>query len=349
MDDHADATGAILGQATAAAADLDTTGARRELLDPDKSHRWPNYRVNEIELEWRRWRVLHRLGLEPPVAASIRLFDRLAVSHGAPAAEIDPEVGERGGPMIDLTYDQIFPQGPLIMPATKGRVVRTVGEELDEEERAQQVLRSTARRRDYLRKLETAEGYWWQIGGLLTADDRRAAAVEARALPSSAGAYFSGGPEPGWDVEHDALVSKSSNAYLGAGERLVQIHESEAMRTEISRHMGRPMYPTRCTYLRYREGDYLGVHTDQPTCEVSVLFRVDGDPGPLRSYVDHTTQDPGSLDSWVLDHGHFPDGGLDFVYENGSALALTGRATPHARLPQQDNALVGALFYSGLL
>jgi hypothetical protein len=167
-------------------------------------------------------------------------------------------------------------------------------------------------------------------------------------LHSEDGAAFAGGPEPGWDVEHDALVSRSCNAYLGQGPTLIQIHEDPALVDLISDRMGRPMYPTRCTYLRYRDGDYLGVHTDQPTCEVSLLFTVDGEPGPLRSYFERTAADPTALHRWVTDSGHFPEGGRDFVYRPREGLALTGRAVPHARLPQGERAVIGALFYSGL-
>jgi hypothetical protein len=338
----------LLDGAVASALRLDVTAVRRLLLAPGGGYGWPNFRVNEVELEWRRSRILAYLGLDEAVPGSVRLFDSLSVEAGVPPAHRAAAVEEGGGPLVAATYDELFPQGPLITRAVRERVVREPAPAETGEEHAARVAASARRRADYLGKLSSAS-YCWDIEDLLSARTAVDCAAEAVVLPPSAGAYFSGGPEPGWDVEHDALVSKSSNAYLGAGPTLVAVHEDRALVDLVSERMGRRMYPTRCTYLRYEEGDYLGVHTDQPTCEVSLLFVVDGEAGPLRSYLDETGHDPEWLGDWVRTHGHFPGGGLDCVYEDRKGFALTGRAVPHARLPQTEYALVGALFYSGLV
>jgi hypothetical protein len=277
----------------------------------------------------------------------VKLFERLTRAAGLPPAE--PAAAAGAGPLSRLSYDQMFPQGPLIAKASRARVVRPAAgaPARSGPERAEQLAASTRRRRDYLARLPDT-GHWWPVPDLLSERTRRACAGEVGTLPPGAGAGYDGGPSPGWDLAHDALVSRSCNAYLGAGPTLLAVHEDPQLVALISARMGRQMYPTRCTYLRYRPGDYLGVHTDQPTCEVSLMFTVDGEPGPMRSYLERTGQDPAGLHRWVTDHGHFPDGGRDFVYRPREGLALTGRAVPHARLPQSDRAVIGALFYSGL-
>ncbi|MBU8860447.1 MULTISPECIES: hypothetical protein [unclassified Micromonospora] len=325
---------------------IDVQHIRDALYAPGGSYRWPRHRINEVELEWRRWRLRHHLGLRDEPPASIRLYERLAVSAGVPPADVSPLAG--GGPLVDATYDQMFPQGPLIIRAVKSRVVRRPTDHEVDEEYATLLRESSGRRSDYLSMLDPS-GYYWHMPDLISAATARECMKDVEVLLAAPrGESFAGGPQPGWDVEHDALVSRSMNAYLGAGPTLIKIHEDPALVAEISAHMGRPMHPTRCTYLRYEKGDYLGVHTDQPTCEVSLLFTIAGDPGPMRSYLDETGHDPAWLDRWVREAGNFPDGGLDFIYQPREGLALTGRAVPHARLPQAERAVIGALFYSGL-
>lgn len=326
------------------AAGLTVRPVRDLLWAPDGPHRWPRHRINETEIEWRRWRIRTSLGLAEPPPGSVRRFESLAVEAGVTPAAARPELAEVG---VKARYEVMFPQGALIIPAVKQRVVRAPA--ADDELHAVALDESRTRRSRYLDMLDR-ENYWWTIPDLITPSDRKACLADvAVLLDQPRGESFSGGPTPGWDVEHDALVSDSRNAYIGAGPALIKIHEAPPLVDAISRQMGRRMWPTRCTYLNYRTGDYLGVHTDQPTCEVSLLFTVTGEPGPMRSYLDETAHDPDWLERWVGHHGNFPDGGLDFVYEPGEGLALTGRAVPHARLPQKDRAVIGALFYSGLI
>lgn len=339
--------------ALARARRLDTGGVRRLLDRPGGPYAWPRYRINEVELEWRRWRLRCDLnaGGDPP--GSVKVFERLCVAAGLPPAA-GPD--QPAGPLTRLSYDEMFPQGAVIAKALRDRVVRrpsadpSAGPAADAgaDPAAERILASTRRRRDYLRKLD-GDRFWWVVPDLVSEATRRACAREAGSLPPGAGAAYDGGPSPGWDAAHDALVSRSCNAYLGAGPILTAIHEDPALVATISERMGRRMYPTRCTYLRYRAGDFLGVHTDQPTCEVSLMFTVDGEPGPLRSYLDRAGHDPAALHRWVHQHGNFPDGGLDVCYRSREGFALTGRAVPHARLPQADRAIVGALFFSGLV
>jgi hypothetical protein len=338
---------ALIAAAVERARELDTSAIRRALEVPDGPYRWPRFRVNEVELEWRRWRIRRQLnaGDDPP--GSVRLFERLAGSAGLPAAE-----PAREGPLTRLSYDEMFPQGPLITKARPARVGRPGPAAPPDPGRAAELTAAeltaaARRRRAYLTRLPV-DGHWWLVPDLLSERARRVCAAEVATLPPGGGAGYQGGPAPGWDLAHDALVSQSCNAYLGAGPALIHLHEDPELVALISARMGRRMYPTRCTYLRYRRDDYLGVHTDQPTCEVSLMFTVDGEAGPMRSYLDRTGDDPATLHRWIAAHGHFPEGGQDFVYRPREGLALTGRAVPHARLPQPEPAIIGALFYSGL-
>ncbi|WP_018680570.1 hypothetical protein [Actinokineospora enzanensis] len=343
---HGAEAAALYDAAAAQARDLDTTQARAALLDPQGRHKWPRHRVNEVELEWRRWRIRHHLGLPDAPPSSITLFERLCVESGTPAADVSPLAD--GGPLVGMSYDEMFPQGPLIVRAVKSRVVRKPTDHDQDDDYLDLLARSERRRADYLSMLTTADP-WWHIPDLVSAATAKRCAADVSVLMDAPrGEAYAGGPQPGWDVEHDALVSDSRNMYLGAGPTLIDVHEDQALVDLVSAKMGRPMHPTRCTYLNYRAGDYLGVHTDQPTCEVSLLFTIDGAPGPMRSYLDETDEAPVWLDRWVRTEGNFPDGGRDFVYEPREGLVLTGRAVPHARLPQTEPTIIGALFYSGL-
>ena len=339
----------LFSEAVQQARLLDASQVRHELYLPDGAHKWPRYRINEVELEWRRWRVRRHLNTDDDPPGSIKLFEQLCVAAGVPAASASPLAAEVGsGALTSLSYDEMFPQGPVIAKALKARVIREASAGLTDEEQLAQMVASTQRRNDYLRILDD-QSYWWMIPDLVSEKTRQECIKEVAILPAGIGSSYDGGPSPGWDKEHDALVSKSCNSYLGAGPKLIEVHEDPQLVALISSKMGRQMYPTRCTYLRYRDGDYLGVHTDQPTCEVSLMFTVDGDAGPLRSYFDETTHGPDWLHRWVHDNGHFPEGGRDFIYQPREGFALTGRAVPHARLPQYTEAIIGALFYSGLV
>lgn len=333
------ATSAALNQ------QIDAGPVRELLYDAGGKYRWPRFRVNEVELEWRRWRIRRHLGAVDDPPASIGLFEKLIVAGGGPPVSAMDFESAGIAPLTD-SYDAMFPQGPLVTKALQGRVVRAPGER-DDQDYARLLAESTRRRDAYLAKLDN-DSFWWHIDDFVSAETLRRCAAELGELDPGAGMAFAGGPDPGWDVLHDALTSKSSNMYLGAGPTLVQIHEDPVLVADVSRRMGRAMYPTRCTYLRYRKGDFLGVHTDMPTCEVSLLFTVEGEAGPMRSYLDQATDTANSLGEWVVSEGQFPRGGKDFVYQPRECLALVGRATPHARLPQNDHAVIGAMFYSGL-
>ncbi len=348
MTDSGPEEAQLISEAVRQAGQLDVSSVRQELFAPDGVHRWPRHRLNEVDLEWRRWRVRRYLNADDDPPGSVKLFERVSVAAGLPPAAAAPVAAEHGGPLTTLSYDEMFPQGPLIAKAMKARVVRQAAVRETDEQHAAMMLASTRRRTDYRRKLAD-DTYWWMIGDLISESTRQACVREIATLPENVGAAYDGGLSPGWDKEHDALVSKSCNAYLGAGPTLIAIHEDAHLVALISERMGRRMYPTRCTYLQYRAGDYLGVHTDQPTCEVSLLFTVDGEPGPMRSYFDRADSDPAALHRWVHDHGRFPGGGQDFVYRPREGFALTGRIVPHARLPQTESAFIGALFYSGLI
>lgn len=323
--------------------ELDTTAVRQVLSLPDGRYRWPRFRVNEVELEWRRWRIRRLLGHDEQAPAAVLQYERLSTTLGLPESTLAPAPD---GPLVRLSYDEMFPQGALITKAAPHRVARASS---DVDTHDPDLLdRSIRRHAEYLAKLDGAPR-WWTVPDLASRATRRACARDVAALKPPPGSSFAGGPCPGWDARYDALTSRSKTVYLGAGPTLTAIHEDPVLVNLISERMGRRMYPTRCTYLPYRKGDFLGVHTDQPTCEVSLLFTIDGEPGPLRSYFAETTNDPMWLDRWVQENGNFPDGGEDYVYGEAEGYALTGRVVPHARLPQNEYALIGALFYSGLV
>lgn len=322
---------------------VDTRHARTALSDPRGSTKWNRFRVNEVELEWRRWRLRALLGYDDQAARSLHQYEAAAVAAGLPPRVVAPE---RLEPERD--YDQMFPQGQLIMPAMPARVLRPADDQAGGRNYELKMTQSAQRRANYLDLLgETPRA--WNIPNLLDRRTRTACRWEAAALPEQPHSNYRGGEVHGWDTQFDALLSRSHTTFLGEGPVLSAIHEDPVLLDELSVVLGRRMYPTRCTYLPYACADYLGVHTDQPNCEISLLFTIDGEPGPLRSYFEHTTWQPHDLNRWVQDEGNFPDGGDDYVYGEGEAFALTGRVVPHARLTQRDPALIGALFYSGVV
>jgi hypothetical protein len=329
--------------ALAYADELDTTAVRQVLRSPEGRYRWIYNRVNEVELEWRRWRLRRALGFPDDAANSLLQFEAVAVETGL--QPVTPVGLEAAG---EATYDKMFPQGALIPKATHARITHSSQAEIDEQRYAELLAESTERRADYLAKL-TDTPRWWTVPDLASAATIKACAQEVASLKPPPGSDFSGGRVHGWDLYYDALTTRSRTRYLREGPTLIAIHEDPVLVRLLSEKMGRRMYPTRCTYLPYEKGDFLGVHTDQPNCELSLLFTIDGEAGPLRSYFDETLEKPAWLDNWVREQGNLPEGGEDYTYGAREGYAITGRVVPHARPTQNEPALIGALFYSGLI
>jgi hypothetical protein len=326
-------------------SELGTADVRHALSAPGGRYKWARYRVNEVEVEWRRWRLRRLLGIDDAPAISVSQYERLAVSLGLPPGELHAGVD---GPPVQLSYDQMFPQGSVVPRALRDRVLHSSRDGMGGGEYDGLLAQCATRRTDYLKKLGDHPRQWI-IPDLISAATLRACARDVAQMQPPPDSAYSGGRVHGWDIHYDVLNSRSHTMYLGEGPAIVGIHEDPGLIAAISEQTGRTMYPTQCTYLPYHKGDFLGVHTDQPNCEVAVMFTIDGEPGPLRSYFELAAGDPASLDRWVQDNGSFPGGGHDYVYQQREGYALTGRVVPHARPTQSEYALVGALFYTGLI
>jgi hypothetical protein len=343
-----DATDPVTGridEAVQQIEELDTTEVRAALCAPDGRFNWLHYRANEVGAEWRRWRLRRILGFDEAPAVSIAQYEKLAVSLGLPPGEVGRPAD---GVPPQLSYDDMFPQGSVVPRAQRDRVLHSSREGMGRPQYDSLLAECARRRTDYLTK-HGDNPRQWVIPDLASAAAIRACRRDVAGMQPPPDSAYSGGRVHGWDIHYDVLNSRSHSMYLGEGPAIIGIHEDPHLVAAISEQVGRTVYPTRCTYLPYRKGDFLGVHTDQPNCEVSVMFLIDGEPGPLRAYFEVAARDPLALDRWVQDNGSLPDGGEDYVYQQREGYALTGRIVPHARPLQSDYALVGALFYTGLI
>lgn len=101
---------------------------------------------------------------------------------------------------------------------------------------------------------------------------------------------------------------------------------------------------THWSYLYYGRGDFLGLHRDHPTCELTVLVWLSGPSGALQLHPElagmHDEEIARIAERW---HDH-PPGGTSIDLRQGP-LILRGSEVPHNRLPHPyDDELVVATF-----
>lgn len=144
---------------------------------------------------------------------------------------------------------------------------------------------------------------------------------------------------------------RSPMRFLAAfgGETLCEIHESDAMAELASRLAGREMRPSETAYLYFRSGDFIGLHTDLPACELTFLVPVGASAPPLVVHPELRATEPADLLELARRSSGTPEGGVAIPLPSEGLLALDGRLAPHQTRPvaNGEDAIIATLCYAG--
>jgi hypothetical protein len=131
---------------------------------------------------------------------------------------------------------------------------------------------------------------------------------------------------------------------------LKSLHGSRVLRDLASHLADAPVEPTYSGYLFYEDGDYIGLHTDLPACELTLLVAIgDGCP-PLVVHPELAGMPPEELKALSERSHGAPQGGLALPIVPGSVVALFGGGLPHQTraIPQGRASIVATLCYAGV-
>lgn len=105
--------------------------------------------------------------------------------------------------------------------------------------------------------------------------------------------------------------------------------------------------PSRVGYNVYLPGDYIGLHVDQPNCEVALLVSLVGNHDPLSVYPSLRGMASSELIETAKASDGFPPGfrPVDFC---DAAVLLDGRVLPHARPPVTEPTMLATFCFSAL-
>jgi hypothetical protein len=188
-----------------------------------------------------------------------------------------------------------------------------------------------------------AHGYC-PLAGALAAEDAAAVMSEAAALAGGArhanGAYYR--------VNGDGSISSPrSLSTVAAGPVLQAIHRSEVRLALLERVAGRPLMPTRGSYIYYEPGDYIGLHRDASACAVTLITSVAGVLDPLVVHPSLVGVPPEELVAISRAHSAMPPGGIRVAVPGGGRfLMLLGSTVPHHRPAALDFCTIATLCYA---
>jgi hypothetical protein len=130
-------------------------------------------------------------------------------------------------------------------------------------------------------------------------------------------------------------------SYAPAGDLLARLHRTEA-HARAEEHLGVELIPTRCAYLFYGPGDFIGPHQDVVQCDYTVMVPLT--TGRLLTYPDGVDGTPHELlDRFVTNR--LPE--QDCVnYEPGKAYTVPGGSMVHARRAEAAHEAIVAFCYS---
>src|SRR5262249_37815707 len=149
--------------------------------------------------------------------------------------------------------------------------------------------------------------------------------AEAASLFADAFALAASGYELG--AEAQAVRSPWRLAVAAPGGALRSLHESPGAVDLVSRIQGEPMAPSKASYLYFRDNsDFIGFHTDVPSCQVVLLVGVTAESADLVLYPDFEHSDPAELLALSRRAGGAPGGGTALPVE-------PPRPTPPLRPP----------------
>lgn len=131
---------------------------------------------------------------------------------------------------------------------------------------------------------------------------------------------------------------------------LKSLHGSRELRDLASELADAQVEPTYSGYLFYEDGDFIGLHTDLPACELTLLVAVADDCPPLVVHPEFVGVPAEELKDLSETSRGAPKGGLALAIVPGSAIALFGGGLPHQTrpIPQGRASIVATLCYAGV-
>lgn len=135
-------------------------------------------------------------------------------------------------------------------------------------------------------------------------------------------------------------------AFIEPGPALETLAYDKELLSAVREHTGIPrLVPRGGAVVRYREGDFQGLHLDSIKSTVTVAFALTEDL-PTMGWAPHLYNASADvLGKVVADHGMFPEGGefttLQHPYgEEGAVRAFAGYGVPHWRRPMTSEGLL---------
>jgi hypothetical protein len=128
------------------------------------------------------------------------------------------------------------------------------------------------------------------------------------------------------------------------------LHSSAELRNLASELTDGVAEPTYSGYLFYEDGDFIGLHTDLPACELTLLVAVADDCPALVVHPELAGMQPEELKALSEASHGAPNGGLALPIVPGSAIALSGGGLPHQTrpIPRGRASIVATLCYAGV-
>jgi hypothetical protein len=130
---------------------------------------------------------------------------------------------------------------------------------------------------------------------------------------------------------------------------LRDMHASDEM-VELACHLaGRRMEPTYSGYLYFEDGDFIGLHTDLPACELTFLSPVAAECPPLVVHPELVGTRPEELKELSEATYGSPPGGMTLAIVPDSLVALFGGGLPHQtrRVATGAPSIMATLCYAG--
>lgn len=181
------------------------------------------------------------------------------------------------------------------------------------------------------------------ISGVLSADRFAAIKTEAAERPGQAVPHVHDHTAAHRD---GSFATPVHCAFIEPGPALESLAYDKELLSAVREHTGIPrLVPRGGAVVRYREGDFQGLHLDSIKSTVTVAFALTEDL-PAMGWAPHLHNAGGDvLGQVVADHGMFPEGGeftrLQHPYgEQGAVRAFAGYSVPHWRRPMTSEGLL---------
>jgi hypothetical protein len=170
------------------------------------------------------------------------------------------------------------------------------------------------------------------LPGLVTADEHGGLRREARSRRASA--TRNERPRPTLTPEGRALCAVR-NWYADGGDVAQAVHR-DGLGPRLHQAFGELVDPSHSSYLYYGQDDFLGVHRDHPTCELTVLMWLWGPAGSVRFHPNLADVSEEEILILAERYNGHPDGGIDIDLTKG-AVVVRGSEVPHHRPPHPHN------------